>query len=145
MPKLLQLQASLISRSLRLGLAVVLVISLVHPALLLCQSDAEKDPSEAEKVYHVGDDGVKPPRVIHQVDPSYDEASRKAKLNGHVVLTFIVTPDGKPRDIRVVKSLSPGLDQKSIEAVSKWKFTPATKDGKPIAIEIQAETTFKIY
>jgi len=124
---------------------VTLVACFVQPAFLLCQNDPSKTSSETEKVYHVGDDGVRPPRVIHQVDPSYDEASRKAKLNGHVVLTFIVAPDGKPRDIRVVKSLSPGLDQKSIEAVSKWKFTPATKDGKPIAIEIQAETTFKIY
>jgi len=124
---------------------VTLVACFVQPAFLLCQNDSSNTSSETEKVYHVGDDGVKPPRVIHQVDPSYDEASRKAKLNGHVVLTFIVQPDGKPRDIRVVKSLSPGLDQKSIEAVSKWKFTPATKDGKPIAIEIQAETTFRIY
>jgi TonB family protein len=128
-----------------LAIAIMLIACIVQPAVLRCQNDAAKDSSETEKVYHVGDDGVKPPRVIHQVDPSYDEASRKAKLNGHVVLTFIVAPDGKPRDIRVVKSLSPGLDQKSIEAVSKWKFTPATKDGKPIAIEIQAETTFKIY
>jgi TonB family protein len=124
---------------------VTLVACFVQPAFLLCQNDSSNTSSETEKVYHVGDDAVKPPRVIHQVDPSYDEASRKAKLNGHVVLTFIVQPDGKPRDIRVVKSLSPGLDQKSIEAVSKWKFTPATKDGKPIAIEIQAETTFRIY
>lgn len=128
-----------------LAIAIILIACIFQPAVLRCQNDAAKTSSETENVYHVGDDGVKPPRVIHQVDPSYDEASRKAKLNGHVVLIFVVAPDGKTRDIRIVRSLSPGLDQKSIEAVSKWKFTPATKDGKPIAIEIQAETTFKIY
>jgi len=124
---------------------VTLVAGFVQPAFLLCQNDSSKSSSEPEKVYHVGSDGITPPRVIHRVDPSYDEAARKAKLNGHVILSFIVTPEGKPKDIRVVKSLSPGLDQKSIEAVSQWKFVPATKDGKPVAIEIQAETTFRIY
>ena len=78
-------------------------------------------------------------------DPTYDEASRKAKLNGFVVLSLVVTPEGNTKDIKVTKSLSPGLDRKSIEAVSKWKFAPATKDGKPVSVELHVQTTFKIY
>jgi periplasmic protein TonB len=124
---------------------VTLAACLVHSAFLLCQNDSAKDFSETENVYHVGRDGVTPPRAIYTVNPSYDEAARKSKLNGFVVLTLIVTPDGNPKDIRIAKSLSPGLDQKSIEAVSRWKFAPATKDGKPVAIELQVQTTFKLY
>ena len=144
MPKPPQPRTSPTSPHRLLAIAVAFV-AFVQPAFLLCQDSSGKDSAQAEKVYHVGSDGVTPPRVIHRVDPSYDEAGRKAKLNGFVILSFIVTPEGKTKDIRVVKSLSPGLDQKSIEAVSEWKFAPATKEGKPVAIEIQVETTFKIY
>jgi periplasmic protein TonB len=129
----------------QLLIAVMLVAWFVQPALLFCQNDSAKDSSKSEKVYHVGRDGVTPPRVIYKVDPSYDDTARKAKLNGFVVLTLIVTPDGDAKNIRIVKSLSPGLDQKSIEAVSQWKFAPATKDGKPVAVELQVQTTFKLY
>jgi periplasmic protein TonB len=128
-----------------LPIAITLVACLVQPIHLLCQNDSAKDSSQPEKVYKVGRDRVSPPRVIYRVDPTYDDAARKAKLNGFVVLTLIVTPDGDPKDIRIAKSLSPGLDKKSIEAVSQWKFTPATKDGTPVAVEIQVQTTFKLY
>ena len=125
--------------------AVMLVACIAQPAVLRCQNDAAKDSSESEKVYHLGHDGVTPPKSIYAPNPEYDEAARKAKLNGFVVLSLIVTPEGNAKDVKVTKSLSPGLDQKSIEAVSKWKFAPATKDGKPVAVELQVQTTFKIY
>ena len=128
-----------------LAIAIVLVAGIVQPAVLRCQNDAAKDSSETEKVYLVGHDGVTPPRSIYAPDPTYDEASRKAKLNGFVVLSLVVTPEGNTKDIKVNKSLSPGLDRKSLEAVSKWKFAPATKDGKPVAVELHVQTTFKIY
>ena len=125
--------------------AVMLVACIAQPAVLRCQNDAAKDSSESEKVYHLGHDGVTPPKSIYAPNPEYDEAARKAKLNGFVVLSLIVTLEGNAKDVKVTKSLSPGLDQKSIEAVSKWKFAPATKDGKPVAVELHVQTTFKIY
>jgi len=125
--------------------AVMLVACIAQPAVLRCQNDAAKDSSESEKVYHLGHDGVTPPKSIYAPSPEYDEAARKAKLNGFVLLSLIVTPEGNTKDVKVTKSLSPGLDQKSIEAVSKWKFAPATKDGKPVAVELHVQTTFKIY
>jgi protein TonB len=128
-----------------LAIAIMLVAFIAQPAVLCCQNDAAKDSSESEKVYHVGHDGVTPPKSIYAPNPEYDEAARKAKLNGFVVLSLIVTPEGNTKDVKVTKSLSPGLDQKSIEAVSKWKFAPATKDGKPVAVAIHVQTTFKIY
>jgi periplasmic protein TonB len=125
--------------------AVMLVACIVQPAVLRCQNDVAKDSSKTEKVYHVGRDGVTPPRSLYAPNPEFDEAARRAKLNGFVVLSLIVTPEGNTKDIRVTKSLSPGLDQRSIEAVSKWKFAPATKDGKPVAVELHVQTTFNIY
>ncbi len=85
-----------------------------------------------------------PPRAIYSPDPAYDDASRKAKIEGTVRLQIIVTPDGNVRDAKVVKSLAEGLDKKAVETVSQWKFAPATKDGKPVAVQIAVECTFKL-
>jgi TonB family protein len=38
-----------------------------------------------------------------------------------------------------------GLDQKAVEAVRKWKFEPAMKDGKPVAVQISVEVNFRLY
>jgi periplasmic protein TonB len=125
-------------------IGVVLAASLVQPASLRCQNDPSKRP-ETEIVYRLGRDGVTPPRAIYRVDPTYDDASRKAKISSAVVLTIIVTPDGNPKSIRIAKSLSPSLDQRAIEAVAQWKFAPATKDGKPVAIQVDIQVTYNLF
>src|SRR5262245_30591705 len=64
---------------------------------------------------HVGG-GVTAPRGIYAPDPEYSEEARKAKFQGTLVLWMVVGPDGRPRDIRVARSLGMGLDEKAIEA-----------------------------
>jgi TonB family protein len=64
---------------------------------------------------------------------------------GTVVLWLVVGPDGKPRDIRVARTLGLGLDEKAIEAVKTWIFEPAYKDGKPVAVQINVEVNFHLY
>lgn len=95
-------------------------------------------------VFRVGG-GVSAPKVVYQPDPEYSEEARKAKYQGVCVLSLVVGPDGKPRDIHVSRSLGLGLDEKAIEAVNQWKFEPAMKDGKPVAVEIAVEVSFHLY
>ena len=95
-------------------------------------------------VFRVGG-GVSAPRVIYQPDPEYSEEARKAKYQGTCVLWLVVGPDGRPRDIRVARTLGLGLDEKAIEAVKTWKFEPAMKDGKPVAVQINVEVEFRLY
>jgi TonB family protein len=95
-------------------------------------------------VFKVGG-GVSAPRAIFTPDPEYSEEARKAKYQGTVVLWLIVAPDGKPRDMRVTRSLGMGLDQKALEAVRQWKFEPALKDGQPVAVQISVEVNFRLY
>src|ERR1700746_2461215 len=85
------------------------------------------------------------PRGVFFPDPAYSEESGKAKYQGVCVVTLIVGPDGKPRDVHVARSLGLGLDEKAIEAVNQWKFDPAQKDGKPVAVAINVEVTFRLY
>jgi len=94
--------------------------------------------------YRVGG-GVSAPRVLYSPDPEYSEEARKAKYQGTVVLWVVVGPDGRPRDIRVQRSLGLGLDEKAMEAVRTWKFDPARKDGQPVAVQINVEVNFRLY
>ncbi|MBZ5549103.1 MAG: energy transducer TonB, partial [Acidobacteriia bacterium] len=76
-------------------------------------------------------------------DPEYPrEASQRFK-DEKVVLFIVVGSDGVPRDIKVARPLAPNVDQAAIEAVKKWKFRPATLDGKAVAVRINIELPVK--
>jgi len=95
-------------------------------------------------IFRVGG-GVSAPKIIYQPDPEYSEEARKAKFQGTCVLWLIVGPDGRPRDIRVQRTLGLGLDEKAIEAVKTWRFDPARKDGQPVSVPITVEVSFRLY
>lgn len=95
-------------------------------------------------VFHVGG-GVSSPRPIYAPDPEYSDEARKAKYQGTVVLLLVIGPDGRPRDIRVQRSLGLGLDEKAIETVRTWRFDPARKDGQPVPVAISIEVNFNLY
>ncbi len=79
--------------------------------------------------YRIGG-GVSPPSILYKVEPEYSEEARKAKFQGTVLLFVVVDEKGMPRDIKILRPLGLGLDQKAVEAVEKWKFSPRA-DGKP--------------
>jgi TonB family protein len=89
--------------------------------------------------------GVSAPKAIYSPDPEYSEEARKAKYQGTCVLWLVVGADGRPKDIKVQRTLGLGLDEKAIEAVKNWRFEPALKDGKPVAVQINVEVSFRLY
>jgi TonB family protein len=94
-------------------------------------------------VYRIGG-GVSAPMVLSKAEPEYSEEARKAKFQGTVVLMIIVDDKGLPQNIRVVRPLGLGLDEKAIEAVQKWRFRPAMKDGRPVKVEATVEVNFRL-
>jgi protein TonB len=58
---------------------------------------------------------------------------------------MIVGADGRPRGLKVERGLGMGLDEKALEAVRTWKFEPAEKDGKPVAVMISVEVAFRLF
>jgi len=94
-------------------------------------------------VYTIGG-AISSPSILHQVEPEYSEEARKAKWQGMVQLSLIVDETGHPRDIKVLRSLGLGLDQKAIEAVEKWLFRPGMKAGKPVAVFATIQVTFHL-
>ena len=94
-------------------------------------------------LYKIGG-GVSAPIILSKVEPEYSEEARKAKYQGTVVLMIVVDAHGMPRDIRIVKPLGLGLDEKAIEAVQKWRFRPAMKDGRAVNVEATVEVNFRL-
>lgn len=94
-------------------------------------------------VYKPGGD-VSNPIPVNRPEPQYSEEARKAKWGGTVLLSLVVDETGHTRDIKVLKPLGLGLDEKAIEAVSKWTFIPGKKGGKPVAVAAQIEVTFRL-
>jgi periplasmic protein TonB len=96
-------------------------------------------------VYRPGIAGVTLPRAIFDPDPEYSEEARHQKSQGSVILWLVVDPQGRPRDIRLQRSLGMGLDERAMAAVSKWRFQPATLNGQPVAVQINVEVTFRLF
>ncbi len=108
------------------------------------QDHPKTEPQASEPIYDVGN-GVTAPRLIYDRNPEYPRTGRNGKKGGIVVLGLVVGSDGLPRDFEVVHSLSPGFDKEAINAVKKWRFAPATKDGKPVAAKISVQVSFRLY
>ena len=89
--------------------------------------------------------GITAPRPIYDPEPEYSDEARRVKHQGVVILSVIVDQEGRPREIRLARSLGMGLDEKAIEAVKKWKFSPGMKDGLPVAVQVSVEVSFRLY
>jgi periplasmic protein TonB len=86
-----------------------------------------------------------PPKLTYSPDPVYPEKERKSGHEGTVVLSVVVGRDGSPRDVKVSRTLGREFDQAAIDAVESWRFSPGTKNGKPVATRINVQVSFRIY
>jgi TonB family protein len=94
-------------------------------------------------VYRIGG-GVSDPVPIFKPEPEYSEEARKAKFQGAVMLSIVIDETGKTRDVRVIRPLGLGLDEKAIEAVLRWRFKPSLKDGRAVAVSANVEVNFRL-
>lgn len=100
-------------------------------------------PSEPEGPIHVGGD-VKAPNKISAPQPQYTEIARKARIQGVVIVQAIINKQGDVTDVKVLKGLPMGLDQAAVEAIRKWKFEPATLNGKPVDVYYNLTVNFTL-
>lgn len=124
------------------------MVTFLFPLLLAAGLTAQ----EPEKV----GPGVTPPVPIYKVEPSYTQEAKEAKLEGTVVLSIVIEADGAPSQVKVLKHRlyyretqaestdDLGLGTKAVECIGQWKFRPAAKEGKPIAVQATVEMTFRL-
>jgi protein TonB len=89
---------------------------------------------------------VSAPVAIFDPDPEFSDEARRAKYQGIVVVGLIVDAQGNPQNVHIVRALGMGLDEKAIEAVRKYKFRPAMRDGKtPVPVLVNIEVNFRLF
>ena len=81
-------------------------------------------------------DVTKDPLPKGKCSGTYTEAARDAGIEGQVVLSLVVDPEGNTRDIRVVQKLGHGLDEAAIAALKACKFSPGEHNGQAVAVTI---------
>ena len=86
-----------------------------------------------------------PPKPIHIVEAEFSEQARRAGKSGIVVVSLVVSEDGMPTQVHVVRGVGMGLDEQALAAVNQYRFKPAMKDGKPVAAQISVAVSFKLY
>lgn len=98
-----------------------------------------------EGVFRPGTRGVGYPACSYCPDPEYTREARHNHIEGTVVLQAIITTQGTAADIKLVKSLTPDLDETAIRAVEKWRFKPARNEAhEPVSVIIPIEVTFRL-
>jgi TonB family protein len=84
------------------------------------------------------------PILIYKTEPEYTSEARKARLEETVLISTVIDETGRPTQLKVLKGLGMGLDGQALASVSKYKFKPATRDGNPVAIQVQVEVNFRL-
>jgi TonB family protein len=125
------------------GFVVRCAIALAALALILPIACTRQKVYAQGKVYKIGN-GVSQPTILYKQEPEYTPEAKDEKIEGSVALQVEITPEGHAENIRVMKSLDPGLDANAVTAVSNWRFKPGMKDGEPVAVYATIEINFHL-
>jgi len=96
-------------------------------------------------IYQPGVAGVTNPVPVVSPEAEFSDEARQKKYQGVCMISIIVDAHGYPQNPRVMRSLGMGLDEKALDAVKRYRFKPALKDGKPVAAYITVEVDFRLY
>lgn len=86
--------------------------------------------------------GIEPPRLVHEVKADYTEEARRRGISGDVLLEIVVRSNGSVGDVRLLRGLGSGLDQRAVQAVRQWRFTPARRKGAPVDVLVEVAVEF---
>jgi protein TonB len=94
-------------------------------------------------VYRPGT-GIEPPRLLREVKADYTEDARRRNVEGEVVLEIVVRSDGSVGDVKVLKGLAGGLNERAVQAVRQWRFAPASRRGAPVDVAVEVSVEFRL-
>ena len=88
--------------------------------------------------------GVTRPRLLEEIKPAYTEDARRRGIEGDVVLEVVVLADGSIGNVRVVRSLGFGLDERAVRAMRRWRFRPAELHGAAVDVVVEVAMEFRL-
>lgn len=104
--------------------------------------DESVAPADPEPIHFRA--GITRPEILERVEPRYTELDRRARSQGTVVVEAVIDEQGRVRDVKVLRGVSRGLDQATVDAVRRWRFRPATLDGRPVKIYYSLTVNFQV-
>ncbi len=87
---------------------------------------------------------ITPPTVHRKVDPKYIAAAVSERVEGTVRLAAVIRKDGTVGSVELVRGLDERLNRTAGEALAKWQFSPAMRDGEAIDVDILVEIPFRL-
>ncbi|MDR0308256.1 MAG: TonB-dependent receptor [Chitinispirillales bacterium] len=113
---------------------------------LVLDEDGEEAVELAEEIEFIDDESglEKMPEILEFVEADYPEEFIKDGVEGTVLLELLISETGGVDSVSVVHSLHPLLDTCAIEAVKKFKFSPAQAGGENVAVMLQYEYRFSL-
>lgn len=110
----------------------------------LAEALPEPDGQADDHVFELADVD-RPPKPTLQVPPEYPYRARRRGVEGVVELRFTVTRDGRVTAIDVVRAQPEHVFEEAAEqAVARWRFEPAMRNGKPVDVRVQVQLDFKL-
>jgi periplasmic protein TonB len=97
----------------------------------------------SDLIFDIGDVEEKPVPT-RQIEPTYPPAFRRQKIDGSVVVVFVVDEQGNVVAPRVERSTHMEFEKPALDAIRRWKFTPGKKDGKEVKVRVRAPLIFKV-
>jgi TonB family protein len=88
--------------------------------------------------------GVEPPRLLREVRADYSDAARRANLEGEVLMEIVVRRDGTVGDVRILRGLGLDLNDRAVQAVRQWRFSPAHLKGAVVDVVVEVSVEFKL-
>jgi periplasmic protein TonB len=86
---------------------------------------------------------IKEPKKVRNVNPTYPDIAKQARVQGIVILECTISPQGKVTDVKLLRGI-PLLDQAAIDAVKQWVYTPTLLNGVPVPVIMTVTVNFKL-
>jgi TonB family protein len=122
--------------------AVLLALSAFAAAQTPTERTQTDDYVIPPGVFKVGH-GVLPPKATYSPTPKYPKDAKKEKIEGIVYVSCVVDETGVVKNPKVTQGLDKNFDVLALDAATKWKFKPATKDGQPVPVFLVIEIIFR--
>ena len=87
--------------------------------------------------------GIRPPKATNTPDPKFPDLPADAERHGAVVMLVGISAKGHVEAVRVLRSDERAFEQAAVDAVKKWKFKPAEKNGNPVPVQVTVEMKFQ--
>ena len=121
-----------------------LQIAVADPTHVETQQQERVLPPFGLDAYSACDPNVVLPAELRSVKPQYTARAMRARVGGAVKMRAVVDTDGRVRDVQLMRSVHPDLDEVAIQALRQWVFRPGTYMGKPVPVIVVVDMAFSL-